>query len=109
MLLQLADHDGDVDEAVRLLSRDAEHTAYGAIISRLDAAGRDSDVLAWVDRGVRANRVSYHVGARSNDYWLAPAEVADRYRGAGRPADAIAVLRDNFRRHPGPDTLRLLI
>ena len=109
MLLELADQDGDVDEAVRLLSRDAEHTAYGAIISRLRAAGRESDALAWVDRGVRAGRVSHHVGARSNDYWLAPAEVADLYRGAGRTADAIAVLRDNFRRHAGPDTLRLLV
>ena len=109
MLLELADQDGDVDEAIRQLSRDAEHTAYGAIISRLRAAGRDADVLEWVDRGVRASRVSYHVGARSNDYWLAPAEVADLYRSAGRAADAIAVLRDNFRRHPGPETLRLLI
>ena len=38
MLLELADQDGDVDEAIRQLSRDAEHTAYGAIIARLRAA-----------------------------------------------------------------------
>ena len=40
MLLELADHDGDVDDAVRLLSRDAEHTAYGAIITRLQCSRR---------------------------------------------------------------------
>lgn len=108
MLLELADHDGDVDEAVRLLSHDAEHTAYGAIITRLHAAERDPEVLEWVDRAVRAGRLSHHGDTTSNDYWLAPAEVAAIYRSAGRVDDAIAVLRDHFRRRPGPDSLRLL-
>jgi hypothetical protein len=109
MLLELADHDGDVDEAVRLLSRDAEHTAYGAIIIRLQAAERDRDVLEWVDRAVGAGRLSHHGDSQSNDYWLAPAQVSDIYRSAGRVDDAIGVLRDHFRRRPGPDSLRLLI
>jgi hypothetical protein len=109
MLLELADHDGDVDEAVRLLSRDAEHTAYGAIITRLQSAERDRAVLEWVDRAVGAGRLSHHGDSRSNDYWLAPAQVSDIYRSAGRADDAIGVLRDHFRRRPGPDSLRLLI
>ena len=109
MLLELADHDGDTDEAVRLLSRDIEHTAYGAIITRLQAAERDRDVLEWVDRAVGAGRLSHHGDRRSNDYWLTPAQVSDIYRSAGRVDDAIDVLRDHFRRRPGPDSLRLLI
>jgi uncharacterized Zn finger protein len=108
MLLELADHDGDVDEAVRLLSHDAEHTAYGAIITRLQAAERDPDVLEWVDRAVRAGRLSHQGDTTTNDYWLAPAKVAAIYRSAGRVDDAIAVLREHFRRRPGPDSLRLL-
>ena len=40
MLLELADHDGDVDRAVHLLAQ-REHPQYGAIVDRLRAAGRD--------------------------------------------------------------------
>jgi hypothetical protein len=92
-----------------LLSRDIEHTAYGAIITRLQAAERDRDVLEWVDRAVGAGRLLHHGDRRSNDYWLTPAQVSDIYRSAGRVDDAIDVLRDHFRRRPGPDSLRLLI
>jgi hypothetical protein len=36
MLLELADHDGDVDRAVHLLAQ-REHPQYGAIVDRLRA------------------------------------------------------------------------
>ncbi len=44
MLLELADHDGDVDRAVDLLT-ERLHPQYGAIIARLRAAGRDDEVV----------------------------------------------------------------
>jgi uncharacterized Zn finger protein len=109
MLLELADHDGDVDEAIRLLSRDTDHIAYGAIVARLREAGRESEVLEWMDRAVQAGRLSPHFGRASDDFWLAPQDVADTYLQAGRGGDAITVLRESFRRQPGPDTLRQLI
>ena len=59
MLLELADHDGDVDRAVHLLSR-REHPEYGAIVDRLRAAGRTDDAVAWIDRAVAEGRVSSH-------------------------------------------------
>ena len=39
MMLELADHDGDVDAAIALLTRDPERLAYGDVINRLLAAG----------------------------------------------------------------------
>ena len=110
MQLELADHDGDVDAAVRLLSRDEEHVAYGAIIDRLDAAGRTGEALAWLDKAVADGRVSHHARRGEHDpYWIAPVDAADRYLAADRGADAIALLRAAFERFPGPATLRPLL
>lgn len=109
MLLELADHDGDLDEAIRLLSRDAEHTAYGEIVERLRDAGRVGEVLEWTDRAVRAGKVSQSAGTPSNEFWLSAADVAATYLHADRSADAIAMLRENFQRQPGPETMRLLM
>lgn len=44
MLLELADHRGDVDGAIGILAR-GEHPRYVAVIDRLRAAGRDDEVL----------------------------------------------------------------
>jgi hypothetical protein len=93
MLLELADHDGDVDRAVDLLT-DREHPHYGAIIARLREAGRDDEAVNWIDRAVAEGRVSGQGGG--NDYWLSPSAVAETYRGLGRIDDAIAVLRTDF-------------
>ncbi len=73
MLLELADHDGDVDRAVGLLTQ-REHTQYGAIVDRLRAAGRTEDAVTWIDRAVAAGRVSSHGGG--NSYCLSPDGVA---------------------------------
>ncbi|MBV8182686.1 MAG: hypothetical protein JO045_28625 [Mycobacterium sp.] len=97
MLLELADHDGDVDRAVELLN-DREHPQYGAIIARLREAGRDDEVVNWIDRAVAKGRASSQAGG--NDYWLSPSAVADTYREIGRIDDAIAVLRADFVRQP---------
>ena len=107
MLLELADHDGDVDRAVELLSRD-DSVAYGAIVDRLRAAGREDDAVAWIDRAVAAGRATGHGGA-GHDYWLSPHEVARTYRAHGRADDAFEVLRADFERHPGLGTYRQLL
>jgi uncharacterized Zn finger protein len=97
MLLELADHDGDVDRAVHLLSQ-REHPEYGAIVDRLRAAGRTEDAVAWIDRAVADGRVTSHGGG--NAYWLSPDDVAATYQGLGRIEDAVAVLRADFIREP---------
>ncbi len=97
MLLELADHDGDVDRAIQLLN-ERDHPQYVAIIARLRAAGRDDEALTWIDRAVADGRVSGHGG--SNAYWLSPTEVARTYQERGRVEDAIAVLRADFVRQP---------
>lgn len=106
MLLELADHDGDVDRAVDLLS-EREHPQYGAIIARLQETGRDDEVVNWIDRAVAEGRASSHGGG--NGYWLSPSDVADTYRGIGRIDDAIAVLRADFVRQPAVHAYRSLL
>jgi hypothetical protein len=56
MLVELADHRGDVDTAVDLLSR-GPYARYGAVIQRLREAGRDDEVLTRMDRAVEAGKV----------------------------------------------------
>jgi uncharacterized Zn finger protein len=81
MLLELADHDGDLDRAVHLLSQ-GDHPQYGAIVERLRAAGRAEDAVAWIDRAVAAGRISSYGGG--NEYWLSPDFVAATYKALGR-------------------------
>jgi hypothetical protein len=106
MLIELADHDGDVDRAVELLSG-GEHTQYGAIVERLRAAGRDDDVVEWIDRAVAGGQVSGHGGG--NDYWLDPVAVARTYLSLGRASDGVGVLRAEFVRRPELKTFRQLL
>lgn len=106
MLLELADHDGDVDRAIELLN-EREHPQYGAIISRLREAGRAGEVVDWIDRAVAEGRISGQGGG--NDYWLSPSAVAETYRRIGRIDDAIAVLRNDFVRQPTVHAYRALL
>jgi uncharacterized Zn finger protein len=107
MLLELADHDGDVDEAIRLLSA-GEHPTFAAIITRLGAAGRPDEAMRWLDRAVTEGRVG-RTGQQRNEYWVQPQDAADSYLAVGRGADAIAVVRASFRQQPSPASLRLLL
>lgn len=106
MLLELADHDRDVDRAVTLLGR-GDHPSYGAIVARLEAADRDDEAVTWIDRAVEAGRVSGHGGG--NEYWLDPGVVARTYRDLDRVDDALQVLRREFSRAPGFATYRQLL
>ncbi|MEO3761047.1 DUF6880 family protein [Mycobacterium sp. B14F4] len=106
MLLELADHDGDVDRAVHLLAQ-GEHPQYGAIVDRLRAAGHTDEAVAWIDRAVADGRFSSHGGG--NEFWLSPDHVAETYRGLGRIDDAVAVLRADFVRAPSVGAYRVLL
>jgi hypothetical protein len=107
MLLELADHDGDVDRAVELLSR-GEHTQYAAIVERLRHHDRHDEAIDWIDRGVAAGRVSGRFGP-PHDFWLDPLDVADTYLGLGRVDEAIEVMRRQFLAQPGHRTLTQLL
>ncbi|MCH9735939.1 MAG: hypothetical protein K0U78_15545 [Actinomycetia bacterium] len=106
MLLELADHDGDVDRAIDLLN-EREHPQYGAIIARLREAGRDDEVVNWIDQAVAEGRISGQGGG--NDYWLSPSAVAETYRCIGRIDEAIAVLRTDFVGRPTVHAHRSLL
>ena len=67
MLLELADHDGDVDRAVELLAS-GKYPEYGAVIDRLRAAGRPDEAIGWMDRAVAEGRVSGRMGGTES--WL---------------------------------------
>lgn len=105
MLLELADHDGDVDRAIEILSS-GRGVTYGGIIARLLAADRDAEALRWTDRAVADGRIAADDG---NEYWLGAAEVADRYASVGRSEDGLAVLRSAFRKRPGRATFGRLV
>ena len=108
MLLELpADHDGDVDRAIELLTR-GERPAFGGIVRRLQSAGRLDAAVEWIDRAVAAGRVSGH-DPGGNDFWLDPRDVAQTYLGCGRDDDALSVLRAQFSRRPGASTLDQLV
>lgn len=106
MLLELADHDGDLDRAIHLLSQ-GDHPQYGAIVARLRAAGRADDAVTWIDRAVAAGRISSYGGG--NEYWLSPDFVAATYKALGRIDDAIAALRADFVRQPSVENYRVLL
>ncbi len=107
MQVELADHDRDVDRAVALLSGDDDRVMYGAIVSRLKAAGRGEDVLIWMDRAVAKGRLAVHQAG--NDFWLHAQDIADTYREADRTDDAVEVLRSAFRSRPGSETYSMLL
>ncbi|HEX3812376.1 MAG TPA: hypothetical protein VHX59_05995 [Mycobacteriales bacterium] len=107
MLLELADHGGDLEEAIRLLSSE-EHPQFGAIVARLRTAGRPADALQWIDRAVAEGRVS-GFGQNGNDYWISPEDAANSYLGVGRAEDAVAVARAEFVQRQDPASLRLLL
>ena len=111
--VELADADGDVDRAVRLLG--GEDPRYASIVERLLGAGRGEEAMAWLDRAVAAGRV----GRRR--FWDPPEDTdivrrrldapraIELYIGAGRPDDAVALAHRLFREDPGADAYDLLL
>ncbi len=104
MLLELADHDGDVDAAVALL-RQREHPEYGAIVDRLRAADRPADAVAVLDEAVAAGRVALE----GNQFWIDARDAAATYVDIGRPEDALGLLNRLFRGSPSRRTYAALV
>ncbi|MFT3877096.1 MAG: hypothetical protein QM708_11840 [Propioniciclava sp.] len=104
MQLELADHDGDVDEAIRILSR-PDRADYGGIVRRLRTAGREDEVAAWIDRAVESDAVSAW-GASGRQ--LGALDVAEFYLAHDRADDALTMLRTLFSGRPSLDAYRIL-
>ena len=106
MLLELADHDGDVDRAVALLSG-GDRPYYREILRRLRDAGRPADVLAWLDRAVTQHCVD--VAWRAGPTIVPVEDAVGAYLDGGRPDAALAIARTLFDRDLSVDAFRLLI
>jgi uncharacterized Zn finger protein len=106
MVLELADHDGDVDAAVRLLAR-GDHPDFAGIVDRLSAAERHDEAFEWLERAVAAGAVSTHSAAGAS--WLTPEGVAEAFVDRGRPEEALAVQRKAFAERPEVPRFRALI
>ena len=110
--VELADADGDVDQAVGLLGGEAPW--YASIVERLLAAGRRDEAMAWLDRAVAAESVGRSFWDRPEDTDIvrrrldAPRAI-DLYIGAGRPDDAVELAHRLFRENPGADAYDLLL
>jgi hypothetical protein len=102
MLLELADHDGDVDAAIAILGQ-GQHPQFVAIIDRLQAAGRDDEVITWLTRAVDADRVAVdRLGNGHNSYRLDADRAVELFCAAGQQESAMALARDQLRRAPTP-------
>ena len=105
MLLELADHDGDVERAVTLLSG-GDRPYYREIFRRLRDARRPADILAWLDRAVTQGCVD--VAWRAGPTIVPVEDAVDAYLDGGRPDAALAIARTLFDRDLSVDALRLL-
>ncbi|MBK8463898.1 MAG: hypothetical protein IPL36_13030 [Nigerium sp.] len=105
MLLELADHDGDVEEAVALLSG-GDRPYYREIIRRLRDAGRPADALAWLDRAVTQGCVD--VAWRAGPTIVPVDDAVGAYLDGGRPDAALAIARTLFDRELSVHAFRLL-
>ena len=105
MLLELADHDGDVERAVALLSG-GDHPYFREILRRLRDAGRPADVLVWLDRAVTQGCVD--VAWRAGPTIVPVEDAVDAYLDGGRPDAALAIARTLFGRDLSVNAFRLL-
>ena len=105
MLLELADHDGDVDGAVALLSG-TDRPYYGEIVKRLQAAGRKLEILDWLDLAVANGSVDFTW--RAGHSIIAAEDAISAYLDGGRTAAALAVPRKLFSRDLSVNAYQLL-
>ncbi len=95
MLLELADHDGDVDRAVALLSG-GDRPYFREVVRRLQAVGRQAEALDWLDRAVAHGSVDFVW--RASATIVAAEEAARAYLDGGRADAALTVPRTLFSR-----------
>lgn len=65
--------------------------------------------MTWLDRAVTAGRVNGFGSRQVDDFSLGAEEAARLYVGAGRPDDALQVLRRDFASRPGVTTWDALL
>ena len=100
--VELADADGDVDRAVRLLG--GEDPRYASIVERLLEAGRGEEAMAWLDRAVAAGGRGHRQkapGRAAGDRAVHRGRTARRRRGAGAPAVSGGPRHGRLRPAPG--------
>ena len=97
----LARAEGDVDELVRVIARDAD-SAYDAvrIVEAYAGAGRTDEALAAAERGLDEARRDPRGRAESPDERALEDFVVARYAERGRALDAVAVRWTTFARAP---------
>ncbi|MFC1439674.1 hypothetical protein ABUW04_15560 [Streptacidiphilus sp. N1-10] len=89
---------GDTDALVAVLAADLGHPSRHLRIAELLAAeGRIAEAVDWAEQGLAATPAG-----RGPDAPL-PAFLARHYGAVGRGAEAVALLREQFRRHPDHD------
>lgn len=112
MLLELADHDGDLDLAVEILERGG-HPQYAAIIDRLLDAGRRRDAVYYLNRAVQEGRVSnasqISWAGADNPFWVVPSRAVELYLADGLEDEAMVLVRELFHRTPTTENYDLLL
>ncbi|MGO1544104.1 MAG: SWIM zinc finger family protein [Gulosibacter sp.] len=105
VLLELADHDSDLDRAVEIL-QSGDHPQYGEIVSRLRAAGQIRRAMEFTERAIDEDRIRVDGG---NTYWLDAEEVVSWLDQDGRQEEALQLLRDLWNRRPEIHNYRALM
>ncbi|MFD4714225.1 SWIM zinc finger domain-containing protein [Streptomyces sp. NPDC058430] len=93
LMERLVKAEGDVDALIALYAKEllSSGATHLRIAEELDATGRESEALAWAERGLRDTTTEAHVDGRLVDY------VCARYTRENRTAEAASVRRDRLR------------
>lgn len=95
MRLELADHDGDVDAAMRILT-EKDSPGYGGIVSRLVDAGRADEAYDWARRAFEAGNVTSVACSAGGEFWLDADLAVDLLAEHGGVDEAASAWRGHF-------------
>lgn len=101
--LELADADGDIDQAITILLR-GKRPRYAAIVQRLESAGREREAMAYVEKAISVGSVSvrpvFEYCGVKNEYELDATMVASMFIRDGRYEDALDFAKRFFTSSP---------
>jgi hypothetical protein len=95
MLLELADHDGDVDWAIEILAKNT-YPGYGGIVLRLAGAGRAEEACDWARKAVEADRLASDPYLINSDSWVDADLAVDLLAKHGSIEEARQAWRGHF-------------